>query len=328
MKRAVLEQLTVKQLRDLALEHNIEKASRLLKEELISALLLRTEKTGKGQKNSDKIKAVTRKIVTRTKNAATRPSTRTRKRISSTAPKSSKGKKLSPPASVVENVSASSLRVGAPPVQYQQPIANPGLPIPEHYGRDRLVLMVQDPLHIFAYWELQGDTVARAMNETHGGSPVLVVRCDGHSESREVDLRGGNYYLAVKPDSRYEAELALRSNNGQLFTLARSNSVQTPLPAVSTRLDEQWMSTQDHFSDLLDLAGLPESSDADSYDTDSTIESFNSTTRLRMARALQRKTTWNWDASSVTALTGNPLSSTALTTNNRSSSARLDVKKA
>jgi hypothetical protein len=326
MKRDALEKLTAKELRSLAQEFGIDKASRLLKEELISALLLNDKKN---EKQKDKIKKKTAPIK---KNALTKPSTRTRKRISSTSsergPQAGKGKKLALPSSLVDKTSASSLRVGAPPVapQSQPPSTNPGLPIPEHYGRDRLILMVQDPQHIFAYWELQGDTVARAMNETHGGSPVLVVYCNGQSELREVDLRGGNYYLAVRPDCHYEAELALRSNQGQVFTLARSNSVHTPMPAVSSRVDERWMSTHDHFSDLLELAGLP-----DQPGEGEQTEWLNSATRLRAARREQRdkreqrKTTWNWENSSVTGLSSTILSSHSLT--NRTSSARLEPKK-
>ncbi len=136
--------------------------------------------------------------------------------------------------------------------------AEPGLAIPERYGRDRLVLMVQDPFHVFAYWELSTHALDQARAACgEQGTPVLILHTASGTEQREVDLRGGNYYLSVAPDAGYEAQLALRDSKGQLHPLARSNRVTTPSATVSPRRDEQWMSVDDSFGELLDMAGLP-----------------------------------------------------------------------
>ncbi len=136
--------------------------------------------------------------------------------------------------------------------------AEPGLPIPERYGRDRLVLMVQDPFHVFAYWELSAQALDQARAACgEQGTPVIILHTASGTEQREVDLRGGNYYLSVAPDASYEAQLALRDSKGQLHPLARSNRVTTPSATVSPRRDEQWMSVDDSFGELLDMAGLP-----------------------------------------------------------------------
>ncbi len=339
MKRDMLIALTVKELRALATQKGIPKASSLVKTELIDALASSSKGPAAAAKITAPIKenipskknsAAGKKIITAKmsankvgssakikskKNAPVSKSTRTRtrKRISLTSPKR---KTVSPTAvspkplntTLNKFISASSLRVGAPPTPHnpQAHGANPGLPIPDHYGRDRLVLMVQDPLHIFAYWELQADTVARAINDTHGGDPVLVIHTSGNTETRSVDLRGGNYYLSVSANQDYEAELALRSTNGALHVLVRSNKVRTPAPSISQRVDEQWMgiqNTEGSFDELLELAGLP-----------GQVAGANSISRLRD----QRSATWNWQHSGVTSI-----SSAVLSSHNRSSSARL-----
>jgi uncharacterized protein len=141
---------------------------------------------------------------------------------------------------------------------YVQKGPDPGLPIPDRYGRDRLVLMVQDPFHVFAYWEVTPDSLhrARAAAGDHY-TPVLLLDTGNGTESREVDLAGGNYYLSVAPSGSYVAKLALRDSQGRLHVLAESNRVQTPAPRVSSRVDEAWMSVDETLGELLEMAGLP-----------------------------------------------------------------------
>ncbi|MBN8526696.1 MAG: DUF4912 domain-containing protein [Planctomycetes bacterium] len=133
-----------------------------------------------------------------------------------------------------------------------------GLPVPDAYGRDRLVLLVQDPSHVFAYWEVTPATLDRVRAEVGGhGAAVLVLHGPGGSEQREVDLAGGNYYLAVAPGSDYDAELCLRAADGRLVRLAGSNRIRTPAAGPSWRTDESWMEVDESFQDLLALAGVP-----------------------------------------------------------------------
>lgn len=135
---------------------------------------------------------------------------------------------------------------------------DPGLPIPESYGVDRLVLLVQDPHHIFAYWEISPGTYARiAAAAGNGAAQVLILHTPSGPEQREIDLRGGNYYLSVAPGSTYRAEIALRGKDGKLHQLAVSNFVQTPAAGPSARTDATWMEVDETFHELLALAGLP-----------------------------------------------------------------------
>lgn len=166
------------------------------------------------------------------------------------------GERREPPAPAAAPAGSS-----APPqaAQAWQP-APPehGLPIPDAYGRDRLVLMVQDPSHVFAYWEVTPATLDRIRAEAGGhGAAVLVLHGPGGAEQREVDLAGGNYYLAVAPGSAYEAELCLRAPDGRLIRIAASNRIHTPAAGPSWRTDESWMEVDESFQDLLALAGVP-----------------------------------------------------------------------
>ena len=297
MKRSELENLTVKELRLIALERGLAKATKLLlKSELVDAL-------------AAPARAV-REKVTATRATTSTTTKRAQRRGSFTAAPS-KNKSTLPPGAPAAR-SASSLLAPAPaPAKAPAPApivgCDPGLPIPEHYGQDRLVLMVQDPHHVFAYWELLPETVARIGRQAQNtGTPVLAIYVGGNTEFREVDLRGGNYYLVVLPDQDYEAELALRDCHGKLHTLARSNRVHTPAPTISSRVDEQWMGVDESFHELLELAGLPGHLQG--------ATGAGSAARL----ADQRLVAWSWQNHGVTSLSSATLSSHSL-----SSSARL-----
>ena len=128
--------------------------------------------------------------------------------------------------------------------------------------------MPQDPEHIFAYWELSQETLARCRESLgEAGSAVLVIYSAQGTEQREVDLVGGNYYLHVLPASEYRADLALRGSKGQLVTMTQAQSVKTPAAMPSDKLDSDWLVIDETFNELLlvssegDPAGGPSPSD-------------------------------------------------------------------
>ena len=278
MKRDDLAEKTVKELRTLAVAKGVANANKLVKAELIDAL-------APAPKTKAKAKPASKG----------RPES---KRASFTAPKSSKTLKA-PPMPAGKRSSTSLVQAKPPlPTVAASTAPDPGLPIPAHYGHDRLVLLVQDSHHLFAYWELQGGTVSRVQAAVGGAcTPVLAIHSSGNTEFREVDLRGGNYYLAVAPDRHYEAELALRDGKGQLHTLARSNRVTTPAPSISARVDEQWMGVDETFHELLQLAGLP-----------GHLRGTSSAARL----ADQRLAAWSWQHGGTPSLSSGSLSSRSL----------------
>ena len=296
MKRSELENLTVKELRLIALERGLAKATKLLlKSELVDAL-------------AAPARAVRAKT---TASPSTSLTTKRTQRRGSFTSAPNKNKLAVPPGAPAARSSSSLLAAASAPAKAPTPApivgCDPGLPIPEHYGQDRLVLMVQDPHHVFVYWELLPETVARISSQAQNTStPVLAIHVGGNTEFREVDLRGGNYYLAVLPDQDYEAELALRDRHGKLHTLARSNRVHTPAPTISSRVDEQWMGVDESFHELLELAGLPGHLQG--------ATGAGSAARL----ADQRLVAWSWQNHGVTSHSSHSLSSHSV-----SSSARL-----
>lgn len=325
MKPDDLPDLTVKELRDLAAAKGVAKSAKLNKSELIAALkpLLKSASRSAKAARQKAAAKVAKKTTTKdkTKTAAKKTAKpvirRTQKKASFTAPRSRRapatatapGRPLKPPAAPAAT-SSSVARIAPKPTPSKDP--DPGLPVPDHYGHDRLVLLVQDPHHLFAYWELTPTTLRRIRTAAGGaGTPVLAISTDGKTEFREVDLRGGNYYLAVAPDRDYTAELALRDPQGRLHVLARSNKVATPAPGVSARVDEQWMGVDETFHELLELAGLPGRPGG-------TSSGAGSAARL----ADQRLAAWNWQKSGVSSLSSASLSSSTL-----SSGARLKPAK-
>jgi len=163
---------------------------------------------------------------------------------------------IEPPVEARPGDASSSVQATPPPPAQEGP--DPGLPIPAHYGQDRLVLMAQDPHHLFAYWELSGEALAEARGRLgEDGTAVLLVHSGEGVEQREVDLLGGNYYLSVAPGARYRGELALRGSDGRLVPVAASSEVTTPAAGPSDRVDEEWMAVDETFDELLLAAGLP-----------------------------------------------------------------------
>ena len=147
------------------------------------------------------------------------------------------------------------------PVQTSAPVigphGHPGLPVPQSYGRDQMTLMVQDPHHLHAYWEVTPATLAKARAELgEDGLPVLIVHSRFGAEFRIIDLKVGSYYLCVSADTTYRADLGLRGHNGRVVIIAQSQTVHSPSDQISSRSDEQWMGVDTRFHEFLHMAGL------------------------------------------------------------------------
>lgn len=154
--------------------------------------------------------------------------------------------------------SPTSWRPELPPRQEWGPTGNPGLEIPESYGQDRVVLMVQDPDHLFTWWELSGPGLAEARRDLGSqGDGVLLLHGPGGVEQRQVELFAGNYYFTVAPESAYRIEVGLRGADGRVVVITASNEVQTPASDISDDLDLEWMAVDETFLELLRRAGLP-----------------------------------------------------------------------
>lgn len=128
--------------------------------------------------------------------------------------------------------------------------------IPDHYGRTELVLMVMDPLHLFAYWEVTPESLREAQDalgaEMDGARAVVrfydisLIHFDGanahHTFDIDIGLEARGWYVPVwTADKSYCADLGFVARTGRFHAIVRSNVIQTPRDGVSGNTDERWM---------------------------------------------------------------------------------------
>ena len=128
--------------------------------------------------------------------------------------------------------------------------------IPDRYGRTELVLMVMDPLRLFAYWEVTPESLRQAQDalgaEMDGARAVLrlydisLIHFDGtnahHTFDIDISLEARNWYLPVwTAEKSYCADLGFVARTGRFHAITRSNAIQTPRDGVSGDATERWM---------------------------------------------------------------------------------------
>ncbi|HEX9284207.1 MAG TPA: DUF4912 domain-containing protein [Nitrospirales bacterium] len=128
--------------------------------------------------------------------------------------------------------------------------------LPDHYGRTELVLMVVDPFHLFAYWEVMPESLRQVQDilggEMAGGRAVLriydisLIHFDGNNAhfifDIDINLETRNWYVPVwTSEKSYCADLGFVARTGRFHALARSNVVHTPRAGVSNRTEGPWM---------------------------------------------------------------------------------------
>jgi Domain of unknown function (DUF4912) len=121
-------------------------------------------------------------------------------------------------------------------------IVDTGLPIPSHYDLDVMRLLVQDPFHLYAYWQLKDDPFVRLKR--------LFPTSEFHSVLKLVDETTNiavffdvafarNYWFSVFPDRAYKVELGVRSDAQGYIKLMTSNAVTTPRGTISNQEDSE-----------------------------------------------------------------------------------------
>ena len=136
---------------------------------------------------------------------------------------------------------------------------------------DRIVLMVRDSFWLQAYWEVTSQSISRvkaAMAEWwHAAEPVIrlieMTKADAGSPAseriaREIVIHGGvqNWYIDVAdPPKTYRAELGYRAPDDRFVGLARSNSVDTPVPGSSESADHNWSDVASNCDRIFALSG-------------------------------------------------------------------------
>lgn len=140
---------------------------------------------------------------------------------------------------------------------YTETFSDRGAPIPVHYGRDRLVMMVRDPHWVFCYWELEGQA-CEDLKRRHGRDIfdqarwTLRLQRTGASHPDDIDIQpeAGNWYINVHDDTEYSAELGIVARTGEFLALVGSNRVRTPRAGMSDQVGTEWMTVRGDFDSI------------------------------------------------------------------------------
>lgn len=135
--------------------------------------------------------------------------------------------------------------------------------------KDRIVLIVRDSFWLQASWEITRTSVERARAamkaDWHTAEPVLRLFEVAHGASanaaeqpvRDIPIHGGvsNWYVDVdNPPSRYRVVIGYKSSTGRLYTLCRSNVVQTPAPGACDPIDGHWQSIAEDYERIYSMS--------------------------------------------------------------------------
>ncbi len=126
------------------------------------------------------------------------------------------------------------------PEQPAEAIVDTGLPIPSHYEIDLMRALVQDPFHLYVYWQLKDNPYDRLARLFPNGDFHTVLKLVDETTNIAVLFDaafGRNYWFSVFPDRTYKVELGVRSAQYGYIKLLTSNSVTTPRGTISDQED-------------------------------------------------------------------------------------------
>ena len=136
-------------------------------------------------------------------------------------------------------------------------LLEPGKPLPETYGDNRLVILPRDPLWFFVYWEATSDRLDALRDQVghdlwQKGQAVLrvydVTGQDGDLSNAHrffdvtISFDARRWYVNVPESGRsHVVELGFRFPDGRFLALLRSNRIALPAGRVSDQTDSRWM---------------------------------------------------------------------------------------
>ena len=124
--------------------------------------------------------------------------------------------------------------------QPAEPIVDTGLPIPSHYEIDLMRALVQDPFHLYVYWQLKDNPYDRLARLFPNGDFHTVLKLVDETTNIAVLFDaafGRNYWFSVFPDRTYKVELGVRSAQYGYIKLLTSHTVTTPRGTISDQED-------------------------------------------------------------------------------------------
>ncbi len=136
--------------------------------------------------------------------------------------------------------------------------------VPDSYDIDMIRAIVQDPSHIFVYWELRRDTL-RALSRYFPTEEVATF----HTALRQIEVNSreesffaveqqDNYWVEAAPGREYEFEIGVRSPLHGYIAIVRSNRVHTPEAVISSKppAESEYKSDIRGFSKMVEASGF------------------------------------------------------------------------
>ena len=133
-------------------------------------------------------------------------------------------------------------------------------------SRDRLVVLVRDPYWLHAWWELSEQSIERSQSalgqKWHQAQPALqlyqISEEGAATFKRQIPIHGGvnNWYIDVQdPPTGYRMEIGYSIGSETFYTLAKSNTVLTPMPGSQQMLDENWTDVAENADRIYAMSG-------------------------------------------------------------------------
>lgn len=142
--------------------------------------------------------------------------------------------------------------------------------LPSRYGDNKIVVLVRDPLWLFAYWEISDDRksqIEREAQATWGNLRKalrvydvtdIIFNGTNANKSFDIDLTSdaSNWYINIgEPNRSWCVDLGVIASDGRFVLIARSNVVTTPRDRASDIVDEEWMTLEEEFAKLYGISG-------------------------------------------------------------------------
>jgi hypothetical protein len=132
--------------------------------------------------------------------------------------------------------------------------------LPQQYGRTQIVLMLQKPGYLYAYWEVREEDLAAARARIGRVDARLVMRAHnltgGIHTDIEVHCPVGDWFFHTEWGGvRVRVDIGLRAPDGHFIVLAKSNELELPTGGPSDRVDAEWAVQESEFEALYALSG-------------------------------------------------------------------------
>lgn len=138
--------------------------------------------------------------------------------------------------------------------------------LPWGYNETKIVLLLRDPFWLYAYWEVNGDSIEsmkrKLGNEFFAARSVLrVYDVTEMNASKYFDIvlsgLANSWYINVGETCRsWCVEIGMITSSGRYKVFARSNTTRTPSDKVSDVFDEEWMISEEELSRMYMQEGL------------------------------------------------------------------------